>query len=251
MPFGVVTLAGGAGEGGLTWSPYNHIEFPRFDACTNGSLPDRPWNPYCFDVSQDWAAGFRTAQTGGYGFAPNAALPNVFVGQNYDQGEPCMCDEALTYPDGCWASGACYGWGPYSRNLSWNYENSWIHPRVKHIVGERLAQAKLLKQAAAVRHELRRRERRGGHRHVVPREHLAGPVIVAIPCGLRIGLQRLQQRIIGPLGKRRKCGGGGLCCRPCGRTCCRRGCGPCCRHGCRHGYRQGCGHGCRPWSGGC
>ncbi len=141
MPFGVVTLAGGAGEGGLTWSPYNHIEFPRFDACTNGSLPDRPWNPYCFDVSQDWAAGFRTAQTGGYGFAPNAALPNVFVGQNYDQGEPCMCDEALTYPDGCWASGACYGWGPYSRNLSWNYENSWIHPRVKHIVGERLARA--------------------------------------------------------------------------------------------------------------
>lgn len=140
MPFGVVTLAGGAGEGGYTWSPYNHVAYPRFEACTNGSQPFRN-NPYCDDIAEDWAAGFRAAQTGGYGYAPNAALPNVFIGQNYDQGEPCTCDDKVPYPGGCWASNACFGWGPYSKNLSHNFQNSGIHPRVKHIVGERLARA--------------------------------------------------------------------------------------------------------------
>jgi hypothetical protein len=82
-------------------------------------------------------------------------------------------------------------------------------PQELLVVDQRLRQAQLVKQNAAVRHELRRWQRRGGHRHVVPREHLARPVVVAIRCGLGIGLQRLQQRIVGPLGKFSKAGRGG------------------------------------------
>lgn len=95
----------------------------------------------CRDIVSDWTAGLRTAQTGGYGYAPNAALPNVFVAQNYDQGEPCNCDRSKPAPDGCWASNACYGGGELSLNMTWNFQNSAIHPRVKHIAGERLARA--------------------------------------------------------------------------------------------------------------
>ena len=41
----------------------------------------------------------------------------------------------------CWATNACFGAGDLSLNRTWNYEISAIHPRVKHIVGERLARA--------------------------------------------------------------------------------------------------------------
>jgi hypothetical protein len=37
-------------------------------------------------------------------------------------------------------------------------------------------------------------------------EHLAGLVIVAIAAGLGIGLERIQQRIVGPLAKFSKAG---------------------------------------------
>lgn len=75
------------------------------------------------------------------------------------------------------------------------------------IVRQALAQPQLLEQSAAMCHILRRRQRRWCHRHVMAREHLARPVIVAINAGLRIRLQRLQQRVVGLLRKGRKAGG--------------------------------------------
>ena len=88
------------------------------------------------------AGGLRVAQTGGYGHMPNAALPNTFLGQAFDHGEPCTCDRKAQPPNGCWANKQCYGWSaPYSLNRTWNYQNSGIHPRVKETVGKRLARA--------------------------------------------------------------------------------------------------------------
>jgi hypothetical protein len=180
MPFGVVTLAGGASEGAYYYSAYQNIGEAQWLACKDS----RYRTPACDDIVKDWTAGLRTAQTGGFGFAPNPALPNVFIGQNYDQGEPCLCDKTLQAPDGCWATNACFGDGPYSlcvegrerrgarsartaalqrrsrahqrplppaarararatpcSNGTHCYELSSIHPRVKHIVGARLARA--------------------------------------------------------------------------------------------------------------
>lgn len=150
FPFGVISLAGGAGEGSYLWSPYNHIPPAHWDACEgghekssnfgDGSGSGRP-SDFCSEINKDWAGGIRAAQTGGFGFTPNAALPNVFLGQNFDQGEPCNCDQNQLAPNGCWATEACFGTGPLSLNLTHNYQFSAIHPRVKHIVGERLARA--------------------------------------------------------------------------------------------------------------
>jgi len=98
-------------------------------------------------LANDASGGLRAAQTGGYGFLPNPALPNVFLGQGYDQGETCACDRDAPAPGGCWANAFCYGDGPFSLNLTHNYELSPIHPRVKHVIGERLARALLGLQA--------------------------------------------------------------------------------------------------------
>ena len=76
------------------------------------------------------------------------------------------------------------------------------------VVDQLLAQAQVVEEGCAVRHVLRRWDWRGGHRHVVTGEHLAGPVIVAIGGGLGVGAQGIQQRIVGPLRKVRK-----RCCR--------------------------------------
>lgn len=145
FPFGVITLAGGASEGGYYWTPYSHIPQSQWTYCQDHSFR----LPLCQDIVGDWTAGLRAAQTGGYGFAPNAALPNVFIGQNFDEGEPCLCDQKQAAPDGCWATNACFGDGDLSLNKTWNYEFSAIHPRVKHIVGERLARALVGMQTGA------------------------------------------------------------------------------------------------------
>lgn len=135
FPFGVTTLAGGCSEGFPLWSPFQHAGEQDWRACAT----TRGRGAACQDMVDDWAGGLRAAQTGGYGHAPNPALPNVFLGQGFDQGEPCQCDRSAPYPGGCWANGECFGDGPYSLNLTWNYQNSAIHPRVKHVIGERLA----------------------------------------------------------------------------------------------------------------
>ena len=75
------------------------------------------------------------------------------------------------------------------------------------VVSQCLAQPQLLEQAAAAGQILLHRQRRGSHRHGIAGEHLAGPVIVAITAGLRIRLQRLQQRVVGPLCEGRETGG--------------------------------------------
>ena len=80
------------------------------------------------------AGAFRRAQTGGYGHLPNADMPNTFLGQAFDLGDP--------WQHGCMNTRACYGWeAPYSLNLTHNYENSAIHPRPKLPLGQRLARA--------------------------------------------------------------------------------------------------------------
>jgi hypothetical protein len=145
FPFGVTTLAGGASEGGYLWNPFSHIPLAQWEFCQGRRFTE----PICKDIVADWTASLRAAQTGGYGFAPNPALPNVFIGQNYDQGEPCGCDKTKPAPGGCWASNVCFGDGPLSLNRTHNYQNSGIHPRVKDIVGERLARALMgLRQGA-------------------------------------------------------------------------------------------------------
>ena len=137
FPFGVVTLSGGASEGAYFWNNFSHIPAAQWTWCQSHSFRE----PICRDIVSEWTAGLRSAQMGGYGFTPNEALPNVFVGQNYDNGEPCLCDQKAVAPGGCWATNACFGDGPLSLNKTWNFQNSAIHPRVKHIVGERLARA--------------------------------------------------------------------------------------------------------------
>ena len=142
----MTTLAGGANEGFPLWSPYEHATEDAWLACATGP---RRLSPACQDMVDDWVSALRVAQTGGVGHAPSAALPNVFIGQGFDQGEPCMCDRQARPPGGCWANGECYGSGPFSLNGTWNYQNAEIHPRVKHIIGERLARALLALQRAA------------------------------------------------------------------------------------------------------
>ena len=61
------------------------------------------------------------------------------------------------------------------------------------VLGQPIAEAQLVEQAWAVGDILGRWNRRGGDRHVMAGEHLAGPVIVAIGGGLGIRLERLQQ----------------------------------------------------------
>jgi hypothetical protein len=93
--------------------------------------------PVCNDISDDSMGLMRLAQAGGEGFFP--ASTNVFLGQAYDLGEPCSCDTRALAPNGCWANGQCWGNGPYSLNLTHNYQNSGIHPRPKLQIGQRLA----------------------------------------------------------------------------------------------------------------
>ena len=82
------------------------------------------------------SGGFRRSQTGGYGVLPNPAMPNSFLAQAFDLGDP--------WQHGCTVTGACYGWdAPFSLNRTHNYENSAIHPRPKEPLGRRLARAAL------------------------------------------------------------------------------------------------------------
>ena len=141
FPFGVTSLAGGCSEAFPLWSAYQHFDEAAWQNCTDGAANQRT-SPLCIDMKNDWAGGLRAAQTGGYGHLPNAAMPNTFLGQAYDHGEPCNCDRKAQPPHGCWANGRCYGWDqPFSLNRTWNYQNSGIHPRAKETVGRRLARA--------------------------------------------------------------------------------------------------------------
>jgi hypothetical protein len=143
FPFGITSLAGGCSEGFPLWSEYQHFTEAEWHSCaTNSDGVNQRTSPLCQDMRDDWAGGLRLAQTGGYGHMPNEALPNTFLGQAFDHGEPCTCDRKAQPPNGCWANKDCYGWmAPYSLNKTWNYQNSGIHPRVKETVGKRLARA--------------------------------------------------------------------------------------------------------------
>jgi hypothetical protein len=140
FPFGVTTLAGGGGEGFPLWSPALHA--------TQGAWLDcfvhRLRTPACSDIFDDSMGLLRQAQAAGR-FLP--ALPNVFLAQAYDLGEPCRCDTRALAPLGCWANGQCYGAGPYSLNQTHSYENSGIHPRPKLQIGQRLARGYLALQS--------------------------------------------------------------------------------------------------------
>ena len=69
------------------------------------------------------------------------------------------------------------------------------------VVRQCFAQPQLSEQATAVGHVFRLGQRSGRDRHVMPGEHLAGPVVVAVGPGLRVGPQGVEQGIVGPLRK--------------------------------------------------
>lgn len=144
FPFGVTTLAGGGGEGFPLWSPLLHTTEDVWLDCYIHRLR----TPVCNDISDDSMGLIRRAQTGGAGFF--SAATKVFMGQAHDLGEPCVCDTRALSPHGCWANGECYGTGPYSLNLTHNYQNSGIHPRPKLQIGQRLARGYLAVEAGRV-----------------------------------------------------------------------------------------------------
>lgn len=103
FPFGLVSLAGGTSEG----APLN-------------------------------MGAFRYAQTGNTGLLPNEQMPNTFVAQAFDTGDPCeggsQCCLNRADGQGGWACES--GEAPYTAQFM-----GGIHPRVKKIVGTRLAKA--------------------------------------------------------------------------------------------------------------
>lgn len=105
FPFGVVSLAGGTSEG--------HGEN---------------------------MGAFRLAQTGGFGILPNERLPETFVAQAFDAGEPWADEQskcARPYDSSSpWACRPGRIGAPYTPMFM-----GGIHPRPKHVVGQRLASA--------------------------------------------------------------------------------------------------------------
>ena len=103
FPFGLVSLAGGTSEG----------HAPNMGA-------------------------FRFAQTGNTGVLPNDKLPGTFAAQAFDTGDPCsggsQCCTNSKDGQGGWACES--GEAPYTGQFM-----GGIHPRVKKIVGTRLAKA--------------------------------------------------------------------------------------------------------------
>ena len=107
-PFGVVTLAPSGGEG----------------------HPDM--------------GGMYFAQTASYGVLPNPAMPNTFLAQAFDLGDPFS--NITCYRAGCdpmnYTNPKCHGCEQYDDSLAGtNYYMGPIHPRDKKPLGDRLAQA--------------------------------------------------------------------------------------------------------------
>jgi sialate O-acetylesterase len=101
FPFGLVSLAGGTSEG-----------------------------------NEANIGAFRWAQTANYGIMPNPAMPNAFVAQAFDAGEPYVGPESICRrPYGASAAWAC---APGKAEFTPMFMGG-IHPRPKHVVGERLA----------------------------------------------------------------------------------------------------------------
>ena len=103
FPFGLVSLAGGTSEG---------------HASNMGA--------------------FRYAQTGNTGVLPNKDMPNTFAAQAFDTGDPCAGGSqcCLNNKDGQGGWACESGIAPYTQQFM-----GGIHPRVKKIVGTRLAKA--------------------------------------------------------------------------------------------------------------
>lgn len=106
--------------------------------------------------------GFRWAQTAGYGALPNPAMPNSFLADTYDLGDPWhtpQCGTNGTFGGGHFAGQMCcvdksMPLGPKcvgdhrGGNFVLNDTRDWanlgtLHPRVKKQVGQRLAQGLL------------------------------------------------------------------------------------------------------------
>eukprot|EP01059_Diplonema_ambulator_P035412 TRINITY_DN8316_c0_g1_i1.p1 TRINITY_DN8316_c0_g1~~TRINITY_DN8316_c0_g1_i1.p1 ORF type:complete len:603 (+),score=66.30 TRINITY_DN8316_c0_g1_i1:57-1865(+) len=89
--------------------------------------------------------GMYVAQTGSYGVLPNSAMPNTFLANAFDLGDPFS--NTTCYKQGCCPNniipGAfCNGCDLYCNSLNaTDYYMGPIHPRDKKPVGQRLAQA--------------------------------------------------------------------------------------------------------------
>ena len=81
---------------------------------------------------------FRYAQTGNRGYLPSAEMPNTFVAQAFDAGDPCSGGGQCCVN----SKEAGTGWACMSGEAGFtNPFMGSIHPRVKKIVGTRLAKA--------------------------------------------------------------------------------------------------------------
>ena len=105
-------------------------------------------------------AGMRWSQTGNYGALPNAAMPNTFLAQAYDLGDPmdnlrapCVNGSGYVNTSAFGPAGPCTwpaasSWNPATaplrdvvfKNAAPSFMGG-IHPRFKHEVGRRLALA--------------------------------------------------------------------------------------------------------------
>jgi len=92
-------------------------------------------------------AKLRWASTANFGTAPNPAMPNTFVAQAYDAGDPwdayqCADPEACCVDDFIALGPNCKGdnRGKWSVNGT-GWFMGQVHPRTKGLVGQRLAQA--------------------------------------------------------------------------------------------------------------
>ena len=81
---------------------------------------------------------FRYAQTGNRGWLPSIEMPNTFAAQAFDAGDPCSGGGQCCMN----SDGAGTGWACHSGEAGYTGQfMGGIHPRVKKIVGTRLAKA--------------------------------------------------------------------------------------------------------------
>lgn len=117
FPFGIVSLAGGTSEG-------------------HGA------NMGAFRYAQTLNTGFGTwaseaSSDSSNHLSSSSPPPNVFVGAAYDAGDPCAGGNQCCTNEGSGQTYACMaGEGPYTNQFM-----GGIHPRVKKVVGKRLARA--------------------------------------------------------------------------------------------------------------
>jgi hypothetical protein len=90
-------------------------------------------------------ASFRFAQSGSFGVAPNAAMPNTFIAHGFDLADPWVYCGDKPQTKAC---AGCDTADPDYNCLQQWYMGPGIHPRLKKPVGQRLAASFLAAEGA-------------------------------------------------------------------------------------------------------